>query len=136
MISVLLSAALAGLPVDHTVGIGELCRPGYSATVRPSTSYTNARKRVLMVSAGLSWSDRAAYALDHRVPIALGGAPRDYDNLFLIPTHENTMKSVVERDLLCRVCAGTMTLKDAQRAAWNWQQYETPRNKCHRRITK
>ncbi len=54
-----------------------ICTPGWTATVRPSSSYTTAlKRRQLPANANL-----ADYEEDHLMPLALGGAPRDERNL-------------------------------------------------------
>ena len=60
-----------------------ICVPGWTATVRPSTSYTNGVKLKLMREQGLAASEAFRYELDHYVPLALGGHPRDPRNLWL-----------------------------------------------------
>ena len=60
-----------------------ICVPGWSATVRPPTAYTNAVKRRLLKQAGLPLSSARLYELDHPVPLSIGGAPRDTKNLRL-----------------------------------------------------
>jgi hypothetical protein len=52
-----------------------ICVSGYTATVRPSTTYTNGVKLKLLKEQGLSASAAADFELDHRVPLALGGKP-------------------------------------------------------------
>ena len=95
-----------------------ICVKGYSSTVRPSTRFTNPIKFRLMRDAAIPESDKSDWALDHRVPIALGGHPRKLDNLQLLTTHDNGRKSRIEAKLLCYVCVGQMTLNQAQREVW------------------
>ena len=60
-----------------------ICVSGYTATVRPSTTYTNGVKAKLLRELGLPPADAAKYELDHRIPLALGGHPRNPHNLAL-----------------------------------------------------
>jgi hypothetical protein len=62
-----------------------ICVRGWTATVRPSTSYTNAVKSKLLRQQGLPQADSANYELDHLIALALGGHPRKPENLWLQP---------------------------------------------------
>src|SRR5437867_1147538 len=65
--------------VDPRVTQGNLattvCVPGYTATVRPPSSYTNGLKVHQLLSPRYADKDPASYEEDHRVPLAVGGAP-------------------------------------------------------------
>ena len=52
-----------------------ICKPGWTATVRPSTSFTQGVKLKFLREAGLDPDRAADYELDHFVPLALGGHP-------------------------------------------------------------
>lgn len=91
-----------------------ICRPGYSTTVRPSTSYTNAIKFSLMEQSGIQREEARDWALDHRLAIGLGGHPRALDNLQLLPSTENSRKSRIEAKMICYVCTGAIPLHQAQ----------------------
>lgn len=113
-----------------------ICQPGYSKTVRPPESYTNKYKRLLMERAGFPTSEIGSYALDHRLAIALGGAPRDPDNFQLMTQHDNSRKSRIEVKMLCYVCTGAMPLAQAQQELWDdwhgaYSRYAS--QKCKRR---
>ena len=69
--------------VSQTTIHQTICVPGWTATVRPSTSYTNGVKLKLLREQGMAPSDASRYELDHHVPLALGGHPRDPRNLWL-----------------------------------------------------
>jgi hypothetical protein len=60
-----------------------ICVPGWAATVRPSTGFTQGLKRDMLGRAGLSPKDAIKYELDHSVPLAIGGHPRSEDNPWL-----------------------------------------------------
>ena len=60
-----------------------ICVPGWTATIRPSKSFTQGLKRVMLARAGLPPTEAVKYELDHFVPLAVGGHPRSEDNLWL-----------------------------------------------------
>ncbi len=101
-----------------------VCRPGFTKTVRPPKEWTEAIKLRLLIEQKLpgSWKD---YELDHLVPLELGGAPRDPDNLWLQPWGEARIKDDEEAELRKAVCAGRLTLEQAQeriRLKWGRSQ--------------
>lgn len=102
-----------------------ICVPGYTKDVRPSSSYTNGIKRKLMREAGIPAAAAPQYELDHIVPLALGGHPRNLDNLQLQPWNGNDgahKKDRLEVKLQCLVCAGRLDLSTAQKAIYqDWQ---------------
>lgn len=102
-----------------------ICLPGYTATVRPSTAYTNGVKAKLMRDQGVPPSDAWKYELDHRIPLALGGHPRNPNNLALQLWDGDAgakKKDQLERRLQVLVC-GEQERLDAARAAifFDWQ---------------
>ena len=115
-----------------------ICVPGYTKSVRPSTSYTNGVKRKLLREAGRSEARMADYELDHIIPLALGGHPRSLRNLMLQPWDGPTgakKKDRLEVKLQCLVCSGQLGLSDAQKAIYtDWPKaYHTYATvKCHR----
>ena len=94
-----------------------ICVPGWSASVRPSSSYTGAIKRRLLKQAGLPMSSASKYELDHVVPLSIGGAPRDLKNLRLQlwkgPDGAKA-KDVLEVAMHRAVCKRRVTLEAAQ----------------------
>jgi hypothetical protein len=93
-----------------------ICVPGWTATVRPPVSFTNPLKRQQMTAYGEVGSPRD-YEEDHVEPLELGGAPADPRNLWPEPRsgqHAAAEKDREENDLHAAVCAGRMTLTDAQ----------------------
>ena len=111
-----------------------ICAPGYTKTVRPATSYTNGVKRKLMRETGEE-GEMSDYALDHAIPLVLGGSPRSIDNLRLLSPHDNSRKSRVEVKLQCLVCTGQLQLKQAQHEIYEdwgatYHRYSTV--KCRR----
>lgn len=102
-----------------------ICVSGYTTTVRPSTSYTNALKVQQIKAYGYVDTRAADYEEDHLIPLELGGHPTDPKNLWPEPrsgSHTATTKDRIEGSLHSRVCAGLMTLAAAQVAiATNWE---------------
>ena len=98
-----------------------ICVSGYTASVRPSTTYTNGVKLKLLREQGLPASAAKEFELDHRIPLALGGHPRNLQNLVL-QTWEGKngakVKDRLERRLQQLVCAGKLLLDDARRAIY------------------
>jgi hypothetical protein len=102
-----------------------ICVSGYTASVRPSTTYTNRVKAKLLRETGRSPTAAADYELDHRLPLALGGHPRNLKNLELQPWEGEDgakRKDRLERRLQRLVCAGSEPLANAQRAIYqDWK---------------
>jgi hypothetical protein len=102
-----------------------ICVAGYTASVRPSTTYTNGVKAKLLRETGRPPTAAPDFELDHRVPLALGGHPRNLQNLELqLWEGEDGAKKKdrLERRLQHLVCAGAEPLADAQRAIYfDWK---------------
>ena len=138
--------ALAGMALNpdvHQATIAQtICIPGYTKSVRPAVSYTNGVKLKLLRQAGLDPSHAPEYELDHIVPLALGGHPRQLDNLQLQPWDgENgaKRKDRLEAKLQCLVCSGEVPLETAQQAIyddWPAAYHRYARTKCHRSVFK
>lgn len=103
--------------IDSTI-----CVSGWTGTVRPPVSYTNALKVQQIAEYGYSDTSTADYEEDHFVPLELGGAPRDPANLWPEPRYDDgsgytsSDKDTVENALKKAVCNGTVSLADAQNA--------------------
>ncbi len=103
-----------------------ICVSGWTATVRPPTSYTNALKAKQIAQYGYSDTNLSDYEEDHFIPLELGGAPRDPANLWPEPHYNagggtSSQKDSVENALKRAVCAGTVELAPAQNAiATDW----------------
>ena len=114
-----LNAAVTQATINPTI-----CIPGWTATVRPSTSYTNGVKLRLREQ-GLAPSAASTDELDHFIPLALGGHPRDIRNLWLQLWDDEwgaRTKDRLEVRLKNLVCAGRLTLESAQEAIRvNWR---------------
>lgn len=90
-----------------------ICRDGYTDTVRPPESVTEAEKRASLRAYG----DRRPlhyYEYDHLVPLELGGARNDPRNLWPEPGATPNPKDELEYRLRARVCDGEMKLAAAQ----------------------
>ncbi|MGW2491460.1 hypothetical protein ACWCV9_30165 [Streptomyces sp. NPDC001606] len=103
-----------------------ICVSGYSTSIRPSTSYTNALKVKQIAEYGYSDTNTADYEEDHLIPLSLGGNPTSPQNLWPEPRYDTgsssaTDKDTVEYKLYKAVCAGTIQLAPAQKAiATDW----------------
>ena len=113
-------------PDVHQASIQDtICVPGCTATVRPSKTYTNGVKTKLIRELGLPPADAAKYELDHRIPLALGGHPRNPHNLALQRWDGEAgakKKDQLERRLQVMACAGQEKLDTARAAVYfDWQ---------------
>lgn len=93
-----------------------ICKPGYSKSVRPPVSYTNAIKRKLLAT--VTDKNPRHYELDHLESIEIGGSPTSRQNLWLqsyITQPWNArVKDRLENYLHREVCAGRLPLAQAQ----------------------
>ena len=90
-----------------------ICRRGWTATIRPPESYTNALKHKQMRQyreAGTT-SD---YQEDHLISLELGGSPTDPRNLWPEPYPRASQMDEQENELNAQVCSGALTLAEAQ----------------------
>jgi hypothetical protein len=90
-----------------------VCVRGWTQTIRPPSEYTSSLKRRQMREYGVG-GDPADYEEDHLVSLALGGHPDDPRNLWPEPQPRARRVDGLERDLHRRVCAGELSLADAQ----------------------
>jgi hypothetical protein len=92
-----------------------ICRPGYTATVRPPTSYTD-RLKVEQLAADPRYVDHipSHYEEDHAISLELGGDPKDPRNLWPEPHPRSFTTDTEENRLHVAVCNGTETLVAAQ----------------------
>lgn len=100
--------------IDSTI-----CVSGWTATVRPPSSYTTALKKQQIAEYGYADTNLSDYEEDHFVPLELGGAPRSEENLWPEPHYgdgTSADKDTVENKLKRAVCAGDVSLADAQNA--------------------
>jgi hypothetical protein len=103
-----------------------ICVSGYTATIRPDSSYTTELKKEQLASGYAYKGDTAAgaYEEDHLISLEIGGAPSAEANLWPEPYNVPEgarVKDVVENKLHTLVCDHAITLATAQRAiATNW----------------
>jgi hypothetical protein len=101
-----------------------VCVSGWTDTIRPPTSYTNKLKVEQIAQYGYTAASVALYEEDHLISLQLGGSPTDPRNLWPEPYTISLqsgqpsgarIKDTFETALKKKVCAGTMTLVEAQR---------------------
>ena len=90
-----------------------ICTHGWTKTIRPPTGYTNELKLKQMREYGVIGS-ATQYQEDHLISLELGGHPTDPRNLWPEPYPRAAEVDSVENELNAKVCAGTMSLSDAQ----------------------
>jgi hypothetical protein len=98
-----------------------ICVSGYTRTIRPPVSYTDPLKSELMRSYRLT-GPASGYELDHLISLELGGNPTSPSNLWpeaYMPVPGAHEKDKVENYLHNQVCAGQLTLSQAQRQISN-----------------
>ena len=95
-----------------------ICVSGYTATIRPTASYTT-KLKLKQLRAGPYKSDLGAASVeeDHLISLEIGGHPTDERNLW--PQHWSEpmgakQKDHLENTLKKMVCAKQITLADAQ----------------------
>ncbi len=100
-----------------------ICASGWTATIRPPESYTNDLKKTQIGQYGYADKSAASYEEDHLISLELGGNPTDPKNLWPEPYTVSLsdgrsvgahVKDAFESKLKKEVCAGTMTLAQAQ----------------------
>jgi hypothetical protein len=101
-----------------------ICVSGWTATIRPPSSYTTDLKIEQMAQYGYSDRSTADYEEDHLISLELGGNPTDRANLWpepytaFLPDGRPTgarTKDAFETALKNKVCAGSITLAEGQR---------------------
>jgi hypothetical protein len=90
-----------------------ICVQGWTKTIRPPTSYTNALKRKQMREYGVGGSP-TDYQEDHLISLELGGHPTDPRNLWPEPYPRASEVDSIENDLNAQVCSGDLSLESAQ----------------------
>ena len=93
-----------------------ICTRGWTATIRPPVSYTNALKQTQMRQYGET-GPLSAYQEDHLISLELGGNPTDPRNLWPEPYPRASKVDAIENELNAQVCDGTLTLAQAQQRA-------------------
>jgi len=90
-----------------------ICRHGWTDTIRPPVSYTNPLKTRQMRQYRETGS-RSDYQEDHLISLELGGSPTDPRNLWPEPYPRAADVDQIENELNSEVCAGRLTLAQAQ----------------------
>jgi hypothetical protein len=90
-----------------------VCRHGWTKTIRPPTSYTNALKQKQMREYGVGGA-MSDYQEDHLISLELGGHPTDPRNLWPEPYPRASEVDSMENDLNAKVCSGDLSLTAAQ----------------------
>jgi len=83
-----------------------ICVSGWTATIRPPASYTSQLKQQQIAAEHLVDTNPADYEEDHRLPLELGGAPRDPQNLSPELRPGAGLKDQAENEAKQKVCAG------------------------------
>ena len=91
-----------------------ICRRGWTRTIRPPVDFTNVLKQRQLRQYGMR-GPPSAFQEDHLISLELGGSPDDPRNLWPEPYSRATAVDQIENDLNHRVCAGSLTLAEAQR---------------------
>jgi hypothetical protein len=92
-----------------------ICKSGWTKTIRPAVSYTNALKIQQMVLYEETGSP-SEYEEDHFIPLELGGAPMSPENLWPEPHSQSQLSDPLETQLKRKVCKHLMTLRKARAA--------------------
>jgi hypothetical protein len=90
-----------------------ICRHGWTATIRPPVSYTNALKLKQMRQYGETGS-MSDYQEDHLISLEMGGNPTDPRNLWPEPYPRAAEMDKIENELNSEICDGKLTLAQAQ----------------------
>jgi hypothetical protein len=90
-----------------------ICRRGWTATIRPPVSYTNALKVKQMRQYGETGSP-SDYQEDHLISLEMGGSPTDPRNLWPEPYPRASEMDQTENQLNSEICSGQLTLAEAQ----------------------
>jgi hypothetical protein len=90
-----------------------MCLPGWTDRVAPPAQLVTELKLRQMREFAEPGPARN-YKEDHLIPLSIGGAPSDPRNLFPQPAAKTTEKEDLEEQLHKAVCAGQLSLADAQ----------------------
>ena len=107
----LVSPAIAD--ADDAADRARICHPGFARAGRPSEAEWTRLKAAAMARAGLPWSERNGFELDHVVPRCMDG-PNDLSNLQLQPWPEAQEKDHREAEVCRAYCAGAISLEQAR----------------------
>jgi hypothetical protein len=122
---VALAGASALILPSHTPGaryskvtqatIGKtICVKGWTKTIRPPLSYTNALKKQQLAQFHYADQNPSHYEEDHLISLELGGAPYSKKNLWPEPWSQAHKSDPRENAWHKKLCTGTLTLKQAR----------------------
>jgi hypothetical protein len=90
-----------------------ICKTGWTSTIRPPVSYTDALKIKQMKQYGETGST-SDYQEDHLISLEMGGNPTDPRNLWPEPYPRASQMDQIENQLNSEICDGQLTLAQAQ----------------------
>ena len=90
-----------------------ICKTGWTSTIRPPVSYTDALKVKQMKQYGETGSP-SDYQEDHLISLEMGGNPTDPRNLWPEPYPRASQMDQIENQLNSEICDGQLTLAQAQ----------------------
>lgn len=97
-----------------------ICKSGWTATIRPSVSYTEPLKLKSMRAYGVASEPASNFEFDHLISLELGGDPANPKNLWPERGNPNA-KDRIENLANKAVCTGRMPLADVQQQiATDW----------------
>ena len=108
----------------------EVCKLGYAKLVRDVSTDT---KKAVFKAYGISYDNRNQYEVDHLISLELGGS-NDISNLW--PASYKIANGSADKNqfgsyLHAQVCAGKMTLSEAQKQiSTDWLKYDKLRKKA------
>ncbi|KAF0205849.1 MAG: hypothetical protein FD172_4019, partial [Methylocystaceae bacterium] len=109
----------AGAQTSSNMSQSQNCTPKHS---RPYVREMRIIKAEMLATIGESHEHPNRFQLDHRIPLALGGATIDRRNLMLQPMAIALEKDAIERCLAVAVCDGRIGLDEARAAIWrDWR---------------
>jgi hypothetical protein len=91
-----------------------ICVKGWTRTVRPPVSYTNALKEKQMPEYG-ERGPPSSVQEDHLISLELGGNPTDPRNLWPEPYPRAAQVDQIEDQLNALICSGKISLAEGQR---------------------
>lgn len=105
---------------DGGLQLAQLCPTANTKAIRPPANYTDTLKADQVRAYGYT-DPVSSYEEDHLIPLSLGGAPQDPENLWPAPGAAPNEKDKVEDAAHKAVCAQKLTLTDAQhKIATDW----------------
>ena len=95
------------------VTAAQVCTPGYARSVRHP--YDSEWRRLVYRIRREYGVEGRGYRIDHLVPLELSRSPDDPRNLWPEPVDQSYVKDQREDETHREVCAGTLSLQEAQR---------------------